>query len=264
MLDTLVFYPYASGGADTVVPLPARGFLLALIVSLHVAGAMALWRAAAPAEPVDSGAVLRVDWIVPAAAPAALPSPAPETRATPAPVQPAHPVRVRTETRQAAPARTPVVRAAETVQSMPVAANPAPEASEVPASADVAAPALADIDIAAAVRDVAAQVRGEEGGGGGGANDVAPDFNANYLGNPEPEYPALSIRLREEGVVRLRVFVTVDGRAGEVNLYRSSGFARLDKTAIESVARWRFRPAQRGGKPVADWVVVPVRFHLQN
>jgi len=124
-------------------------------------------------------------------------------------------------------------------------------------------PAPTGIDIAAAVRDAVAQAREGEGGGGG-ADYVAPDFNANYLANPKPEYPALSKRLREEGVVRLRVFVTADGRAGEVNLYRSSGFGRLDRTALESVARWRFRPAQRGGKPIADWVVVPVRFYLQN
>ena len=144
---------------------------------------------------------------------------------------------------------------------MPAAANPEPDA---PASTDVTATAApAGIDIAAAVQDVMMQAR-DEVGGGGGADYVAPDFNANYLANPKPEYPALSKRLREEGVVKLRVFVMADGRAGEVNPYRSSGFERLDRTALESVARWRFRPARRGGKPIADWVVVPVRFYLQN
>jgi protein TonB len=36
----------------------------------------------------------------------------------------------------------------------------------------------------------------------------------------------------------------------------------LDAAAREAVMRWRFQPGMQHGKPVACWVVVPVRFRL--
>jgi protein TonB len=106
---------------------------------------------------------------------------------------------------------------------------------------------------------------GTVGGEGDWNRDyVGPDFNAGYLSNPEPEYPFQSRRLREQGLVKLRVHVTAEGRADEVTLHLSSGYDRLDRAALDAVRRWRFRPARRAGTPVAGWVVVPVRFELQS
>jgi protein TonB len=93
---------------------------------------------------------------------------------------------------------------------------------------------------------------------------VIPDFHADYLSNPQPEYPPLSRRMHEQGTVMLRVHVTVEGRADEVKLQKSCGYGRLDSAAIETVRRWRFSPARCGGMPVADWVNVPFRFELQG
>jgi protein TonB len=123
------------------------------------------------------------------------------------------------------------------------------------------------------VSDAAAAVAGGAAGGKGGGKDgeggwsenyVPPDFNVAYFSNPKPEYPPLSLKLREQGLVMLRVHVTEGGRAGEVTLLTSSGFERLDKAAINAVKRWRFRPAQRAGTPVASWVHVPVKFEKQD
>jgi protein TonB len=99
---------------------------------------------------------------------------------------------------------------------------------------------------------------------GAAAVVTPPRFNADYLSNPAPEYPPLSRQLREQGVVRLRVFVSADGRAEKVLLHKSSGFARLDQAALDVVWRWRFVPAQRGGMAVADWVIVPINFVLRR
>lgn len=93
---------------------------------------------------------------------------------------------------------------------------------------------------------------------------VAPIFNADYLDNPAPSYPALSRRLNEEGRVLLRVHVSGEGRAERVELARSSGFERLDRAALEAVARWRFVPARQGGNAVAASVLVPVAFVLRS
>jgi protein TonB len=98
--------------------------------------------------------------------------------------------------------------------------------------------------------------------GGQGSAVQPPRFDAAYLQNPEPEYPALSQRLGEEGRVFLRVLVSPEGRADQVELKQSSGFSRLDAAAQAAVRRWRFQAARRGAEPVAAWVIVPITFHL--
>ncbi|MEW5709466.1 energy transducer TonB [Pelomicrobium sp.] len=90
-----------------------------------------------------------------------------------------------------------------------------------------------------------------------------PRFDAAYLNNPAPDYPALARRMGEEGRVLLRVLVTADGRASQVKLHATSGSARLDEAAARAVAQWRFVPARQGDQPVDAWVLVPVVFKLQ-
>lgn len=90
-------------------------------------------------------------------------------------------------------------------------------------------------------------------------------ISANYAArNRPPEYPALSRRYGEQGTVRLRVLVQADGTAGKVEIERSSGYALLDEAARNAVRSWRFQPATKDGKPVADWYLTPVVFKLEN
>ncbi|MBI2315802.1 MAG: energy transducer TonB [Betaproteobacteria bacterium] len=85
---------------------------------------------------------------------------------------------------------------------------------------------------------------------------TAPVFSADYLDNPSPAYPAISRRLGEQGRVVLRVLVSAAGLIQEVQVRTSSGHARLDEAARETVHRWRFVPARRGEQPVAAWVLI--------
>lgn len=91
-----------------------------------------------------------------------------------------------------------------------------------------------------------------------------PRFDAAYLDNPAPAFPALSRRLQEQGRVLLRVLVTVGGNAERVELRSSSGSARLDGAAFETVKRWCFVPARQGADAVAAWVLVPISFALEG
>lgn len=93
---------------------------------------------------------------------------------------------------------------------------------------------------------------------------VSPRFDAAYLQNPPPVYPALARRLGEQGRVFLRVLVAADGVAHQVELKTSSGSARLDHAALDTVKRWRFVPARQGDQAVAAWVVVPISFALEG
>ncbi len=92
---------------------------------------------------------------------------------------------------------------------------------------------------------------------------IAPVFDADYLDNQAPAYPAISRRLGEQGRVLLRVLVTPHGRAARVELHESSGFARLDDAAREAVKAWTFLPARRGEERLAAWVLIPVSFRLE-
>ena len=89
-------------------------------------------------------------------------------------------------------------------------------------------------------------------------------LTAIYLRNPKPSYPNLSRRLSEQGTVLLRVFVTIAGDAGKIELKESSGFPRLDHAALDAVHSWKFVPAKRGEQPVGAWVVVPIKFSLKG
>lgn len=89
-------------------------------------------------------------------------------------------------------------------------------------------------------------------------------FDADYLQNPKPTYPAMSRRLNEEGKVLLRVHVGADGNALEIEVKQSSGFPRLDAAARSAVSRWRFVPARRGSEAVDAWVAVPIVFSLEQ
>lgn len=72
--------------------------------------------------------------------------------------------------------------------------------------------------------------------------------------SPVPEYPPASRRAGEEGTVQFRVYVLADGKPGEVQILRSSGFPKLDEAVIKGVQRdWLFVPGTEDGKPVAMW-----------
>lgn len=85
-----------------------------------------------------------------------------------------------------------------------------------------------------------------------------------YLREPVTRYPFQSRRLREQGVVLLRVVVDERGLPVQVDVERSSGFPRLDEAGREAVMRSRFRPYTEDGVARSAIVVVPIRFALKR
>ena len=90
-----------------------------------------------------------------------------------------------------------------------------------------------------------------------------PTSKADYLHNPPPDYPRMSKRLGEQGRVVVKVLIGEDGRAQKVELLTTSGFERLDKSAMEAAMRWRYVPGKRGGVAEAMWYQVPIQFTLE-
>lgn len=92
----------------------------------------------------------------------------------------------------------------------------------------------------------------------------APRYQAAYLNNPQPPYPAMSRKQGEEGTVRLHVMVDASGHAELVKIKASSGHERLDMAARAAVREWRFVPARQRGHNIAGWVEVPIQFKLEK
>jgi periplasmic protein TonB len=92
---------------------------------------------------------------------------------------------------------------------------------------------------------------------------VEPSIDARR-GLSEPLYPATEIRQGHEGTVTLLIHVLADGRVGEVRLVQSSGFAKLDESALREAKRWRLVPGTRDGQAAAMWKQIPITFRLNQ
>jgi protein TonB len=90
-----------------------------------------------------------------------------------------------------------------------------------------------------------------------------PSSDADYLRNPQPEYPHLSRQRGEQGRVVVNVFIGIDGSAQKAEIISTSGFDRLDQAALATVRAWRYQPGKRGGVAEAMWFAVPIQFVLQ-
>lgn len=209
---------------------------IAAIVAAHVLLVGALLAQKEPVRAAKAPAVITVELVRPADPPKPPPPPPPKPK--PLPVKEIAPMPVLAPPPVVVP-ELPRVQDLPAITLPPAPPDPAPR-PDVPApiAPVAAAPAIAPL--------------------------VPPRFDAAYLDNPAPSYPALARRLREEGRVLLRVFVTAEGRAGSVEVAKSSGHARLDEAALEAVRRWRFVPAKRGDEPVAASVFVPIAFSLDR
>ncbi|HXE48022.1 MAG TPA: energy transducer TonB [Ramlibacter sp.] len=90
-----------------------------------------------------------------------------------------------------------------------------------------------------------------------------PSSDASYLQNPAPAYPAISKRLGEQGKVVVRVLIGADGAPQRAEVKRSSGYDRLDRSAIDYVMTCRYVPGKVGGVPQAMWYEAPVNYVLE-
>jgi len=90
-----------------------------------------------------------------------------------------------------------------------------------------------------------------------------PDLQAAYKDNPKPPYPKTAFRVGAEGTVDVEVEVNADGTVGAVKVARSSGHDALDQSALDAIARWRFRSARKDGAMQKSMVIVPITFRLR-
>lgn len=80
--------------------------------------------------------------------------------------------------------------------------------------------------------------------------------------NARPAYPRRARKRGWQGVVVLKVHVSITGDVDEVEVADSSGYTDLDRAARRAALDWRFQPATEDGRAIDMWLLQPVRFEL--
>jgi len=109
--------------------------------------------------------------------------------------------------------------------------------------------------------------RDEAGGrGDAGAGDVLPESGvtsrARLVSSVPPAYPPAARRAEVEADVPLEIVVDAAGRVTSAAALGGAGFG-LDEAARAAVARYRFSPARRDGRPVRVRMRWIVQFRLR-
>jgi protein TonB len=94
--------------------------------------------------------------------------------------------------------------------------------------------------------------------------EVQTETVAVDLNNPPPEYPWSMRRRRLEGSVLVEVTILADGTCGEATIVEDAAHDAFGKAALESVRKWKFQPATRGGRPVESKLRLRFTFKLQS
>ena len=74
---------------------------------------------------------------------------------------------------------------------------------------------------------------------------VDSDLKKIITSSPGPVYPPMSRRNDERGRVTIRFVVKSTGVVGEYEITNSSGYKRLDDSAVDAIKSWKFVPATR-------------------
>lgn len=90
-----------------------------------------------------------------------------------------------------------------------------------------------------------------------------PNSEASELNNPKPPYPAISRKLREQGLVLLKACISTGGTLDGLEIRQGSGYPRLDQVALQTVKQWKFIPAKKGSTPIPMCYELPVKFTLE-
>jgi len=246
-----------------------HGFAWSLSLAIHLAAAALFgWLAgrallrATPAEPLLSAiAFTFADTAVPPAAGSA----AADDEATPVPRPETLPMH--DETRPPPPIPDPAVETAPDAPVAIAAAEPRPpEQDRRVFEEDEKNPFFADLESLADPAEVASAARSGLPGSGEGDNAGfgEADVQAAARALIRPVYPVGARRRGEEGRVVLEVTVLATGRTGDPAILMPSGFAELDRAALNAIRRARFAPATRRGVPVSSRIRLTFIFNLRD
>jgi len=108
---------------------------------------------------------------------------------------------------------------------------------------------------AAAARPVAAAPRPA-------AADAEPISEAVLIRQVSPRYPTAAMRANQEGWVDVELTVGTDGTVANVTVVDAQPKHVFDRSAIDAVSRWEYKPATRNGEPMTVTLRRRLQFNL--
>jgi protein TonB len=99
------------------------------------------------------------------------------------------------------------------------------------------------------------------GTGAAGTPDRPP---AQRSGPVTPLYPEAARRRGWHGLVIIKAMILRNGSVGETAVVQSTGHDLLDKAAIQAVRQRKYHPALKDGRPVDCYVMIKIRFELEE
>jgi TonB family protein len=76
---------------------------------------------------------------------------------------------------------------------------------------------------------------------------------------PDPKFPDLPADAEPRGTVVMLIGVNAKGHVEAVRVLRSDELA-FEKSAVTTVKKWKFKPAEKDGRPVPVQVTVEMKF----
>lgn len=100
------------------------------------------------------------------------------------------------------------------------------------------------------------------------SSPIGADIDQSHptkIDGPKPHYPLVSRRLKQEGLVIVRLCIDGIGVVRKADIQQSSGFRALDESALNALSKWRFStPSQTLHAGIDGCFRLPVRFTLEG
>jgi TonB family protein len=96
---------------------------------------------------------------------------------------------------------------------------------------------------------------------GSGAASAGEGDDITVAHRVQPIYPDASVQAREQGYVVVGLLIDEHGRVRKVQVVQSSGFHRLDRSAVDALRQWTFKRTD-GRPPGRAWTTFRYGFHL--
>lgn len=237
------------GSTGSVVSGGARAWVLSGIV--HASLAAAVIAHGVPPRASESKQLIDVELAV-----MDLPPPPPEEHVdvpAPQPVlpRPSEPPIARPVVSQAAPTHAALAQHTSTLETSAPDSAPVVAAADGPPTFVMALP-IASVAGSAAPEHAANEVVDEKG----------VSVRAEVAYGPAPVYPTEAREAQIEVDVPIEIVVNPDGQVVLARVTRHIGYG-FEESAIDSIRRYRFKPAQRDGRPVAVRMLWTMQYRLR-
>lgn len=101
---------------------------------------------------------------------------------------------------------------------------------------------------------------GEGGGADGGVYSVGADVSPPIpIYKPAPTYSEEAREAKVQGTVEMWIVINASGTVTDCGVVKSVGHG-LDENAVETIKKWKFKPAMKNGSPVPVRIMVEIAF----